>query len=264
MVDIDPEKVVAIGAAIQADILAGNKPEDEMLLLDVIPLSLGLETMGGLAEKIIPRNTTIPTARAQEFTTFKDGQTAMSLHIVQGERELVSDCRSLAQFELRDIPPMVAGAARIQVTFQVDADGLLHVTAEEQTQGVRSSIEVKPSYGLSDREIESMLMESMQFAHDDKDARRLREQQVEADRVLEALQSALAEDGDELLEAGERSAIEAAARTLAEKRHGSDADAIRRAIEAVEQTSSDYVERRMNASIRKAMAGHRVDEFKSV
>ncbi|MGB5340180.1 MAG: Fe-S protein assembly chaperone HscA [Gammaproteobacteria bacterium] len=264
MVDIDPEKVVAIGAAIQADILAGNKPEDEMLLLDVIPLSLGLETMGGLAEKIIPRNTTIPTARAQEFTTFKDGQTAMSLHIVQGERELVSDCRSLAQFELRDIPPMVAGAARIQVTFQVDADGLLHVTAEEQTQGVRSSIEVKPSYGLSDREIESMLMESMQFAHDDKDARRLREQQVEADRVLEALQSALAEDGDELLEAGERSAIEAAARTLAEKRHGSDAGAIRRAIEAVEQTSSDYVERRMNASIRKAMAGHRVDEFKSV
>jgi molecular chaperone HscA len=263
MVDIDPDKVVAVGAAIQADILAGNKPDDEMLLLDVIPLSLGIETMGGLAEKIIPRNTTIPTARAQEFTTFKDGQTAMSLHVVQGERELVENCRSLARFELHDIPPMVAGAARIRVTFQVDADGLLNVTAEEETQGVKSSIEVKPSYGLSDGEIETMLRDSMEYAENDRDARRLREEQVEADRVLEALRAALAADGDELLNAAERSAIEAAAQALETARSGSDYRAIKAAIAAVEQASSGYVERRMNSSINKAMAGHAVDEFKS-
>jgi molecular chaperone HscA len=263
LVDIDPDRVVAVGAAIQADILAGNKPEDEMLLLDVIPLSLGLETMGGLTEKIIPRNSTIPTARAQEFTTFKDGQTAMSLHVVQGERELVSDCRSLARFELRDIPPMVAGAARIRVTFQVDADGLLNVTAEEKATGARSSIVVKPSYGLSDTEIERMLGDSLSHAREDMELRRLREEQVEADRVIEALRAALAEDGDRLLTATERDAIETTARFLAEARAGTDYRAIRTAIGAVEQASGDYVARRMNESIRKAMAGHRVDEFKS-
>jgi molecular chaperone HscA len=262
LVDIDPDKVVAIGAALQADILAGNKPEDEMLLLDVIPLSLGIETMGGLTEKIIPRNTTIPVARAQEFTTFKDGQTAMALHVVQGERELVDDCRSLARFELRDMPPMTAGAARIRVSYQVDADGLLSVTAQEQTSGVRAHIEVKPSYGLTDKEIETMLRNSLDHAQDDVVARQLREQQVEADRVLEALQAALREDGDKFLSSAERTAIEQAAAELARLRDGEDHRAIRKAIEKLEAVSTVYVDRRMNANIQKAMTGHAVDEFK--
>jgi molecular chaperone HscA len=262
LVDIDPDRVVAVGAAVQADILAGNNPEDEMLLLDVIPLSLGIETMGGLSEKIIPRNTTIPVARAQEFTTFKDGQTAMALHVVQGERELVQDCRSLARFELRDIPPMTAGAARIRVTYQVDADGLLSVTAEEQTSGVQAHIEVKPSYGLTDSEIETMLRASMEHAQGDMQARRLREQQVEADRVLEALQAALRADGEQFLDADEKVAIEQAATALDRVRAGDDHKAIKAAIEQLEAASAGYVERRMNANIQKAMAGHAVDEFK--
>ncbi|RMG38101.1 MAG: Fe-S protein assembly chaperone HscA [Gammaproteobacteria bacterium] len=262
LVDIDPDKVVAIGAALQADVLAGNKPEDEMLLLDVIPLSLGIETMGGLVEKIVPRNTTIPVARAQEFTTFKDGQTAMAIHVVQGERELVADNRSLARFELRGIPPMVAGAARIRVTFSVDADGLLHVEAEELSTGVKASVEVKPSYGLTDEEIAGMLQSSIEHAGEDMAARRLTEQKVEAARVVEALRSALATDGDELLDAAERQRVERALHDLQQTADSaSDAETIKQAIEQLEKTCEFYVERRMNSNIRKAMAGHKVDEF---
>ena len=262
LVSIDPDRVVAIGAAIQADVLAGNKPDGEMLLLDVNPLSLGLETMGGLVEKVIPRNTTIPVARAQEFTTFKDGQTAMSIHVLQGERELVTDCRSLARFTLTDIPPMVAGAARIRVTFSVDADGLLHVEAEEQSQGVKASVEVKPSYGLSDDEIMTMLKASIDHAGDDMQARRLAEQKVEAARVIEALTAALASDADELLNTEERAGVDHQLDALKQAAENStDAEAVKDAIKALESHCEFYVERRMNSGIRKAMAGHKVDEF---
>jgi molecular chaperone HscA len=261
LVDIDPDKVVAIGAAVQADVLAGNKPDEEMLLLDVNPLSLGLETMGGLVEKIIPRNTTIPVARAQEFTTFKDGQTAMAVHVLQGERELVKDCRSLARFELRGIPPMVAGAARIRVTFEVDADGLLAVTAREESSGVQAQVEVKPSYGLTDHEIETMLKDSVSYAHDDMLARKLREEQVEANRVIEALSAALAADGEQLLSTPERQRIENSLQALIQVSQSDDASAIKQAVQALEQVCGFYVERRMNAGIQHAMAGHKVEEF---
>jgi molecular chaperone HscA len=261
LVDIDPDRVVAIGAAIQANILVGNKSQDEMLLLDVIPLSLGIETMGGLVEKIIPRNTTIPVARAQEFTTFKDGQSAMAVHVLQGERELVSDCRSLARFELRGIPPMVAGAARIRVTFAVDADGLLNVEAVEQSTGARASVAVKPSYGLEDSEIERMLRESFTHADNDMAARRLREQQVEGERVIEALEAALAADGEQLLDADERARIDAGLEQLRRINAGSDSAAIEAAIGALERTCEFYVERRMNSSIRRAMAGQKLEDF---
>jgi molecular chaperone HscA len=224
-------------------------------------LSLGIETMGGLSEKLISRNTTIPVARAQEFTTFKDGQTAIAIHVVQGERELVADCRSLARFELRGIPPMVAGAARIRVTFGVDADGLLSVSAREMTSGVEASIEVKPSYGLTDNEIETMLKESIVHAGEDKLARSLREQQVEAMRTIEALESALAEDGERLLDADERQRVETALQALRALVQGDDQQAIKAGIEKLEQVCGFYVERRMNQSIQQAMSGHKVDEF---
>jgi molecular chaperone HscA len=261
LTSIDPDKVVAIGAAIQADILAGNKPDNEMLLLDVLPLSLGIETMGGLTEKIISRNTTIPIAKAQEFTTFKDGQTAMMVHVVQGERELVKDCRSLAKFTLRGIPPMAAGAAHIRVTFQVDADGLLNVTAMEKSTGVKADIQVKPSYGLEDHEIAEMLKASMQFADQDMQARMLKEQQVEAARVNETLEAALQADGEALLNADERAAIIAGLNDLQETAKGTDKEAIKVAIKAVDKLSQLFAERRMDQSIRQAFSGQAVDKI---
>ncbi|MDP1519464.1 Fe-S protein assembly chaperone HscA [Porticoccus litoralis] len=261
LVNIDPDRVVAIGAALQADVLVGNKPGDEMLLLDVIPLSLGLETMGGLMEKIIHRNTTIPVAKAQDFTTFKDGQTAMAIHVLQGERELVSDCRSLARFELRGIPPMVAGAAKIRVKFQVDADGLLNVSAKELTSGVEAHVEVKPSYGLNDKEVTRMLRESYTHARDDMQLRALREQQVEADRLYEDLSAALAQDGKVLLNEKEYHCLEVALDDLRNVRESSNHREIARHIETVSKTSEDFAARRMDASIKKALAGHSLDEI---
>lgn len=253
--NLDPDKVVALGAAIQANILAGNRSEDDLLLLDVIPLSLGLETMGGLVERIIPRNSTLPVARAQDFTTFKDGQTAMSIHVVQGERELVSDCRSLARFELRGIPLMAAGSARIRVTFQVDADGLLSVSAREQTSGVETSITVKPSYGLSEEEIFSMLQASFSAAEEDKQIRALREAEVDATRLLEAIEAALHKDGDSLLSNDERSEIDQAMQALTRALEEKDSAAIVSAAEALNHKTETFAARRMDASIKQAFAG---------
>jgi molecular chaperone HscA len=255
--------VVALGAAIQANLLVGNKTGgDDWLLLDVIPLSLGIETMGGLVEKIIPRNSTIPAARAQEFTTFKDGQTAMALHVVQGERELASDCRSLARFELRGIPPMVAGAARIRVTFQVDADGLLSVSAREQSTGVEAHITVKPSYGLSDDEIAAMLKDSMAHAKDDAQRRALKEAQVEAQRMIEATQAALKEDAH-LLDAAEIARIEACIARLQTLMLGDNRRQITLAMDDLGHETEAFAHRRMDQSVKRALAGRRVDELQT-
>ncbi|WP_244825422.1 MULTISPECIES: Fe-S protein assembly chaperone HscA [unclassified Caballeronia] len=261
LVNLDPDQVVALGAAIQADLLAGNRrgEGDDWLLLDVIPLSLGVETMGGLTEKIIPRNSTIPTARAQDFTTFKDGQTAMAIHVVQGERELVSDCRSLARFELRGIPPMAAGAARIRVTYQVDADGLLSVFAREQISGVEASVVVKPSYGLADDDVARMLEESFKTAETDMQARALREAQVDAERLVEATYAALAADA-ELLDESERAQIETLAEELATIAKGDSAQRIEDATKALSVATDEFAARRMNKSIRRALAGRKLDD----
>ncbi|TXI28845.1 MAG: Fe-S protein assembly chaperone HscA [Aquipseudomonas alcaligenes] len=263
LTDIDPDQVVAIGAAIQADTLAGNQRGngEELLLLDVIPLSLGLETMGGLMEKVIPRNTTIPVARAQDFTTYKDGQTAMAIQVLQGERELVKDCRSLARFELRGIPPMVAGAAKIRVTFQVDADGLLSVAARELGSGVEASIQVKPSYGLTDGEIARMLQDSFKNAGEDKAARVLREQQVEAERLLEAVQAALDVDGERLLDEDERLAIVATMGELRVLAGGDDAHAIEQQTKRLSQITDAFAARRMDATVKAALSGRRLNEI---
>jgi len=261
LVSIDPDKVVAIGASLQADVLVGNKSGDDLLLLDVIPLSLGIETMGGLMEKVIHRNTTIPVAVAQEFTTYKDGQTAMAIHVLQGERELIDDCRSLSRFELKGIPPMAAGAAHIRVTFQIDADGLLSVSAVEKSSGVTASIQVKPSYGLSDASISSMLTDSFSHAKSDLLARELREQQVEADRIIESLMSALLSDGDALLSEIERDALMQEMESLVALRNGDDAKAIANGISALAKASDVFAERRMDSSIKKALSGQQIDEL---
>jgi len=261
LTDLDPDQVVALGAALQANLLAGNRaPGEDWLLLDVIPLSLGLETMGGLVERIIPRNSTSPVARAQEFTTFKDGQTAMSIHVVQGERDLVADSRSLARFELRGIPPMVAGAARIRVTFQVDADGLLSVTAREQSKGVEAMVSVKPSYGLSDDEIAQMLADSVAQADTDAKARMLREQQVDARQLVESVQAALAVDGD-LLDAEERKRVDECLQAAIAAQDAPDADTVKDAVQALSAATDDFAARRMDRSIRAALAGRKLDEI---
>lgn len=255
LTNLDPDQVVALGAAIQANILAGNRNDDDLLLLDVIPLSLGLETMGGLVEKVILRNSTLPIARAQEFTTFKDGQTAMSIHVVQGERELVADCRSLGRFDLRGIPPMAAGAARIRVTFQVDADGLLSVSAREQTSGAHANIVVKPSYGLSEDEITRMLQASFSSAEEDKHARTLQEAKVDAARLLEAIEAALRQDGDSLLNAEEKAEIIVQMEQLRLLAQQDDSDAINQAVDMLNHATEAFAARRMDASVRQALAG---------
>ncbi|MFQ1041628.1 Fe-S protein assembly chaperone HscA [Gilliamella sp. CG16] len=260
LTSIDPDKVVAIGASIQADILVGNKPDSDMLLLDVIPLSLGIETMGELVEKIIPRNSTIPCARAQEFTTFKDGQTAMMIHVLQGERENVADCRSLAQFILRGIPPMPAGGAHIRVTFQVDADGLLSVTAMEKSTGVEAAIQVKPSYGLTDKEIATMIQDSINYAQQDKQTRMLAEQKVEAARVLESLQNALDKDAD-LLNEHQLNQILNAKHRLQAVSESNDIYEIEKQIKIVDNVTQDFAAKRMDRSIRQALTGHKVDDI---
>lgn len=261
LTNLDPDKVVALGAAIQANVLAGNRSEDDLLLLDVTPLSLGLETMGGLVEKVIPRNSTLPIARAQDFTTYKDGQTAMAIHVVQGERELVADCRSLARFELRGIPPMAAGAARIRVTFQVDADGLLSVSAREQTSGVEANITVKPSYGLNEDQITTMLKDSFGAAESDKAARMLREATVDAQRLMEAIQAALTEDGEALLSQAERDTIQAHLDALHTLSKGADSQAIKQGTEALNHATEHFAAKRMDASVQKALAGKNLDSL---
>ena len=260
LTNLNPDEVVALGAALQAHALAGNAGANDMLLLDVIPLTLGIETMGGLVEPIIARNSTIPTARAQDFTTFQDGQTALALHVVQGERDVVSECRSLARFELRGIPPMVAGAARIRVAFQVDADGLLSVTAKEEVSGVQASINVKPSYGLSDGDVARMLQEGFTSAEQDMSERKLREARVEAERMLLATRAALQADSD-LLEAPQVLAIEALLRPLESAREGADAEAINDAVEALAQGTEAFAAQRMNRSIQQALTGRRVEDI---
>ena len=261
LTSIDPDKVVAVGAALQADILIGNRRDEDLLLLDVIPLSLGVETMGGLTEKVIQRNTPIPVAMAQEFTTYKDGQTAMAIHVVQGERELVDDCRSLARFELTGIPPMVAGAARIKVSFQVDADGLLSVSAIEESTSATASIEVKPSYGLSDDEVADMLKAGYGNAAEDRDQRALREQQVEAQALLQALSAALLADGEALLSEAEQQAILSTMEVLQQQIDTGSTEDIRQQIEVVAGASDEFAARRMDASIKKALSGHSLAEF---